>query len=178
MHNASSERWLGTLVGLGLLCLLASPSYAQTQLARSTLSTAGGFATNGTIHLTAIIGQTVVGQAPGVQGGFLLRPPRPTGTSAEDGTALPEAFSMSEAWPNPFRDRVSITFALPKASDVRVTVFDVLGRPVAVLTDRLYTAGAHEITWEPEATPTVSGHYLVHLQTSSFTKTRSLVRIW
>jgi hypothetical protein len=52
-------------------------------------------------------------------------------------------------YPNPFNDRTRISFSLVRATDVRVEVFDLKGRRVALLLDAALAAGAHEVDWRP-----------------------------
>ncbi len=63
--------------------------------------------------------------------------------------------------PNPFRDRATVRFALPTAGSVRVAVYDVLGREVAVLVDGEQPAGRHEVTLRSEGL--AAGLYVVRL---------------
>ncbi|MEM8559634.1 MAG: T9SS type A sorting domain-containing protein, partial [Bacteroidota bacterium] len=54
------------------------------------------------------------------------------------------------AFPNPVAEAATVRLTLPTASVTRVTVYDVLGRPVATLHDGLLTAGTHALSWMPE----------------------------
>lgn len=63
--------------------------------------------------------------------------------------------------PNPVRGAAAVTFALDAAAAVRVSVYDVLGREVAVLAEGPYEAGAHRATLDASALPT--GAYVVRL---------------
>ncbi len=79
--------------------------------------------------------------------------------SNEDGASAPAAFTLGPAYPNPARDEVAVPFALPEAADVRLAVYDVLGRQVAVLTDERREAGRHAARFETGHL--ASGVYLV-----------------
>lgn len=57
-------------------------------------------------------------------------------------------FALAQNRPNPFRGTTEIGFSLPVESRVRVEVFDVSGRRLAVLADREYSAGAHTVEWD------------------------------
>lgn len=61
---------------------------------------------------------------------------------------LPRAGSVVRAWPNPFNPRVNFQFDLPQTADVRLTIFDLRGRQVAVLLDQRLEAGGHEAYWD------------------------------
>jgi sugar lactone lactonase YvrE len=58
------------------------------------------------------------------------------------------AYSLGQNLPNPFRGMTTITYALPRAGTVRVTVCDVGGRVIKVLTDGTMGAGQHRVSWD------------------------------
>ncbi|MEX2117426.1 MAG: FlgD immunoglobulin-like domain containing protein [Bacteroidota bacterium] len=62
--------------------------------------------------------------------------------------ALPEEFSISQNFPNPFNPRTEISFGLPEPSSVRVTILDVLGREILTLAEREYPAGYQRVFWK------------------------------
>jgi ELWxxDGT repeat protein len=72
-----------------------------------------------------------------------------------------DRFGLRVAYPNPARDRVTLGFALRSASRVRLEVFDLLGRSVAVLAARPFAAGDHRVTWESGGEP--AGVYVARL---------------
>ena len=65
------------------------------------------------------------------------------------------------AAPNPVRARSAVAFGLAEAGDVRVSVFDALGREVAVLAEGPYGAGRHEVAFEARGLP--AGVYIVRV---------------
>lgn len=98
----------------------------------------------------------------------------PVATATEDGV-VPQAFALHAPYPNPFRDATTLTYALPEAADVRLEVFDALGRRVATVTEGLQTAGTHEARFvERDLAP---GLYLVRLTAGTQTSTRRLVHV-
>ena len=70
--------------------------------------------------------------------------------------------AMVESYPNPFNPSTTIRFTLAEAGAVRLEVFDVLGRRVALLVDASLEAGVHEAVFEAGALP--SGVYLYRMQ--------------
>ncbi len=66
------------------------------------------------------------------------------------------------AYPNPFRQQTALSFTLPSPERVRLAVYDVLGREVAVLFDGTAEAGRHEATLDGSGLP--SGVYLWRLE--------------
>ena len=95
-------------------------------------------------------------------------------TANEDQSAeLPEGFSLQQNYPNPFNPTTSISFDLPEASAVKLSVFDVLGREVAVLANGKLSAGNHAVSFD--AAGFESGMYIYRLETASHTLTKSMV---
>jgi subtilisin family serine protease len=86
---------------------------------------------------------------------------------------LPAEVALLQNYPNPFSESTTIEFALPAQDNVRMTVYDVLGRRVAVLADGSHRAGSHRIQWQSGSGSQgalASGLYLVRLETSSATR--------
>ncbi|MRR37883.1 T9SS type A sorting domain-containing protein [bacterium] len=91
----------------------------------------------------------------------------------EDDTPLPKAVVLDQNYPNPFNPSTTITYALPTSSDVRLSVFDMLGREVSVLVNERRDAGVHEVAFDGSGLS--SGVYLYRLQAGGFVRTRKLV---
>ncbi len=68
-----------------------------------------------------------------------------------------EAAAEVEVFPNPFSSEATLRFALPEAAEVRLAVYDVLGREVAVLVDGRLEAGPHAAMFDGRSLP--SGVY-------------------
>ncbi len=62
--------------------------------------------------------------------------------------SLPSRFDLHPAEPNPAAGRVVIRFDLPVESPVVLEVFDLLGRRLATLADRVFSAGSHHAEWD------------------------------
>ena len=56
-------------------------------------------------------------------------------------------FELHQNYPNPFNNQTKIKFDLPKYSEIRIIVFDLLGRRKDVITDGIYQAGKYEINY-------------------------------
>lgn len=86
-----------------------------------------------------------------------------TPVSVEDASELkPETFRLEQNYPNPFNPTTQIQFSLPQDSDIRLAVFDLLGREVQVLAVGRYTAGTYSVAFD--GTNLGSGVYLYQLQ--------------
>lgn len=86
--------------------------------------------------------------------------------------SVPAVFALS-AYPNPFNSSTSIHFVLPQPMNVRLTMYDVIGRAVAVLTDEAMAAGTHDVIFDGDGLP--SGVYFARLHSGEFTATRKLL---
>lgn len=76
-----------------------------------------------------------------------------------DEAALPVAYALGPAYPNPAVAEVTVPFELPESAEVQVAVYDLLGRQVAVLAEGLREAGRH--TARLDAAGLSAGVYLV-----------------
>jgi len=86
------------------------------------------------------------------------------GAAAVRGASVnkPEGFELGQNYPNPFNSGTTIPFHLAEAGRVRIEVFDITGRRVALLLDRRCGAGAGSVRFERSDLP--SGSYIVRLQ--------------
>jgi hypothetical protein len=79
--------------------------------------------------------------------------------------AIPERFALENAYPNPFNPSTTIRYVLPEPAAVVVTVYDALGRRVAVLMNERQDAGRREVVFRAENLP--SGAYFMELRARS-----------
>jgi hypothetical protein len=95
-----------------------------------------------------------------------------------DPLPVPKTFELSQNYPNPFNPTTEIRFTIPKTSNVKLVVYDIMGRIVNTLVDQNLGAGAHRVTWNgrDQAGKTVSsGVYFYHIQTDGFSATKKMV---
>ena len=78
------------------------------------------------------------------------------------------------AYPNPFNASVRISYDLPRAGEVQLDIFDLLGRHVQTLMNQPMTSGTHDITWSPEET---SGLYFVSLHAGAETRVQKIMYV-
>ena len=60
----------------------------------------------------------------------------------------PAEFQLTQNFPNPFNPSTRIAFSLPVSTNIRLVVYDVLGRKVRELTSGEFAAGMHSVTWD------------------------------
>lgn len=85
---------------------------------------------------------------------------------------VPSSIALAQNYPNPFNPSTSIEFKLDHSQKVRLAVYDMLGREIAVLADGQQTAGTYRVTFN--ATDLASGLYLYQLRTENGTVTKKM----
>ncbi len=110
-------------------------------------------------------GTTIVGSDP--DGLIILDPLLVTITHNEASAKIPEIFSLSPAYPNPFNPVTSAVLTLPEQTKVRAEVIDLLGRSVDLLEDGILSAGEHILTFDAGQLP--SGSYYIRVQAGQYT---------
>ncbi|MDP3986581.1 MAG: YCF48-related protein [Candidatus Veblenbacteria bacterium] len=85
----------------------------------------------------------------------------------------PLEFSLSQNYPNPFNPVTTIRYEIPHASEVQLTVYNLLGQEVEVLINEYQTPGVYEASFDASTLP--SGTYFYRLQAGDYTKTNKMV---
>ncbi|MXY07114.1 MAG: T9SS type A sorting domain-containing protein [Rhodothermaceae bacterium] len=97
-----------------------------------------------------------------------------TSLSSEPSVEVPSGAIKVSNYPNPFRQGATIEYRVPTPGHVRLTVYDVLGRELAVLVDERQSAGSHSAKLDASSWP--SGVYLYRLEVGNQVATGRLVR--
>jgi hypothetical protein len=110
--------------------------------------------------------------------------PGALGKAGSDGTdeapALPAAFALHANYPNPFNPTTVIAFDLPEASNVKLTVFNVLGQQIATLVNGSVAAGYQSVVWDADnhnGTAVPSGIYFYRVEARSLTTNQEFVEV-
>ncbi|RPI17406.1 MAG: T9SS C-terminal target domain-containing protein [Ignavibacteriae bacterium] len=88
---------------------------------------------------------------------------------------IPNAYSLSQNFPNPFNPATNIRYALPKAGIVKLVIYDVLGKEVAIPVNEFRTAGSYELNFD--ASHLASGVYFYTISAGDFTDTKKMLLI-
>jgi hypothetical protein len=96
-------------------------------------------------------------------------------TGVNERSKVPEGYALWQNYPNPFNPTTNIHFALGKPSQVKLTVYNVLGQKVATLLDHRMNAGTHTI--EFDASRLTSGVYFYRLEAGDFLAQRRMLLI-
>lgn len=94
-------------------------------------------------------------------------------TSVDQQGGVPATFRLDQNYPNPFNPTTVISAQWSSTSVVRLVVYDVLGRQVAVLAAGTYPAGSYTFTFN--ATNLASGVYYYRLTAGNFEATKSML---
>ncbi len=98
--------------------------------------------------------------------------------TSEEQEALPVKFELGANYPNPFNPSTMIHFGLPHAQEVRLAVYNVLGREVKELLNGYVEVGRHNIEWngtDNAGKPVASGIYFYALQAGQTRLVRKMV---
>lgn len=87
----------------------------------------------------------------------------------------PQEFSLNQNYPNPFNPSTLIRYNIAEASEVRLAVYDILGRRVATLVNELQTPGAYTVNFN--ANHLASGTYIYRLEAGNFVSIKKMMLI-
>lgn len=147
---------------------------------------------NGVFKLNEISGRTFVGY---IYGGIRALLPNNTPTFPSDyimkvyitpntininhiGNTIPDAFALSQNYPNPFNPSTKIKFEIPQdkrreTRDVRIVIYDAMGRKVSTLVDERLSTGVYEVDFDGRMLS--SGIYFYKLTADNFTDTKRMI---
>jgi len=99
-------------------------------------------------------------------------------TSVKELDNSPTSFNLSQNYPNPFNPTTTIKYSIPtdlryEIQDVRLVVYDILGREVTTLVNQKQKPGNYEVVWD--ASDKSSGIYFYKLKTSRFMDAKRMI---
>lgn len=90
---------------------------------------------------------------------------------------VPPQFELKQNYPNPFNPTTNVEFRIAAEMPVSVTVYDALGRTVAVLVNGVLREGEYHVSFGAGSEALSSGVYYCTLQSSTFSQTQRMVLI-
>lgn len=99
-------------------------------------------------------------------------------TAIESSSTKPVAFELSQNYPNPFNHSTTIRYRLPQKVQVKIEVFNLLGRKVRTLVAEEQSPDFYEVRWNctgDAGKPVSSGVYLYRIEAGEFRSTRKLL---
>lgn len=98
----------------------------------------------------------------------------PSGIHNQNGE-VPSAYQLYQNYPNPFNPVTKIEYGIPASGMVNMTVYDVLGREVAVVVNDYQKAGFYETTFDASSLP--SGIYIYRITSGNFTESKKMTLV-
>lgn len=100
--------------------------------------------------------------------------PKPTSMDEEAyGSIIPQNYQLLQNYPNPFNPSSRIRYDLPRSSFVKISVYDILGKEIAVLVNEEKNSGSYDVTFD--AAGLASGIYFYTIRTGEFSQTRKMI---
>jgi len=93
-------------------------------------------------------------------------------------TVVPATFTLHQNFPNPFNPITTLSYDLPKDSDVGLAIFDMLGNEVVTLVSAHQQAGFKSVQWDAKDSmgrPVGGGVYLYQIKAGEFVQTKKMV---
>jgi len=101
-----------------------------------------------------------------------------TAVDSPEDNVIPRKILAASNYPNPFNPSTVISFAIDRQENVRVSVFDLLGRRLAVLADRVFPAGENNVVFDPaQSGGSSSAVYFYRVETESAVATGKMVML-
>lgn len=96
-------------------------------------------------------------------------------TSVEDETTIPEVYSLAQNYPNPFNPSTVIKYNIAEAANVKIKVFDILGREVRTLVNTYQQPGSYNVDFNGSGLS--SGMYFYSIEAGSFSDVKKMMMI-
>ena len=88
---------------------------------------------------------------------------------------LPRFFRLGQNYPNPFNASTRIRYELPEQAQVKLDIYDILGRKVTTIEEGMRPAGYHQVLWIADAVP--SGIYFYRLKTGDYVDAKKMLLV-
>ncbi len=90
----------------------------------------------------------------------------------------PTSFSLCENYPNPFNPTTTISFSIPKESNVEISIYNIKGQKVKEIVSDQLASGEHSVVWDgrdENGKPVSSGIYFYKLKAGGFREVRKMI---
>ncbi|NOX36849.1 MAG: T9SS type A sorting domain-containing protein [Calditrichaeota bacterium] len=138
-----------------------------------------GYFNTGDMAKGVYISNDYVFVADGYDGVYILKFTGPTGIE-NDGEHRQEEFALHPNYPNPFNPTTTIRYALPRAGDVTLVIYNSLGQKVHTLVNRHQPAGRYTVQWDgrdKSGRVVPAGIYFYSLKVGQFEQMRKMVLV-
>jgi len=90
---------------------------------------------------------------------------------------LPDSYTLKQNYPNPFNPTTKIEYSLPKSGNVKIVIYDILGKKIKTLVDQIEQKGSYSIIWNGEddlGNKAASGIYFYRMEAGGYTAVKKL----
>ena len=94
-------------------------------------------------------------------------------TGIQQEKTAPQTYELSQNYPNPFNPVTTIKFSIAKAGNVKIIIYDAVGREVKTLVNSYYAQGSYNIQWNADSF--ASGVYLYRLEAGNFNMVKKMI---
>ncbi len=100
-------------------------------------------------------------------------------TSVRGKKSIADEFNLFQNYPNPFNPNTTISYSLPTASNIKLEIYDVMGRMIKSFTTNLQSSGTHQVVWDGTNSNGVrvsSGIYIYRFEAVSLESSERFVK--
>ena len=94
-------------------------------------------------------------------------------TAVKEENSSPKTFSIEQNYPNPFNPSTKIVYSIPRSSNVKLTVFNILGQQVKTLVNQTQSQGTYTVSFNASSLP--SGIYFYSIEAGDFTQVKKMI---
>jgi hypothetical protein len=170
------KKCIRSLAVIFFIMLYITESSGQYQLRMYVTGGGGGVTEGSGLRIVSTVGQPFVGRSQSADfnifAGMWHQYDFTTSVEyIED--QIPLDYRLEQNYPNPFNPSTTIRFSIPERKNVRLSVYDLLGREVAVLINEEMDTGWYSIVYQAEGL--ASGIYIYRIQTGPFISTKRFI---
>ncbi|MSP64422.1 MAG: T9SS type A sorting domain-containing protein [Ignavibacteria bacterium] len=96
-----------------------------------------------------------------------------TATNVKQDDIVANKFELQQNYPNPFNPTTNISFSIPKSGNVKMKIFDLIGREVMTIFDEHKNAGSYTLKFN--ASQLASGMYVYKIESGDFTDSKKMM---
>lgn len=104
---------------------------------------------------------------------FIKATDKTSGNSDHHVKLMPDQYQLTQNYPNPFNPTTTISYSINKEGNVKLSVYDALGKKIAVVVDEYKPAGSYSVKFDGIGLP--SGVYLYRLESGGFNASRKFI---
>ena len=98
-----------------------------------------------------------------------------TTDAKEDRINLPSSFLLEQNYPNPFNPNTTIAFEIPKAGNVVIKLYNIIGKEVMTLVNEFKQPGKYKAVFDADKSRLSSGVYFYKMSSGEFSQTKKMV---